>query len=299
VRLVDFIFAARPMLLLPVWSIFLIACKFSYGQTPFDIRVLMSIIAVSLAAVGAYFVNQIYDYHSDLINKKLGFLQRGLISRSEMTAASISVFLLALITGFAAGYITGLIVIVLIVLGFVYSAPPFRLKDRPVWGGLVNAVGYGILLPPAVPGYMERLTMSGAGLSVYFFLAVLAVYLLTVIPDREGDRAVGKRTIAVLFSDRPVILMASAMLCATILVAYAFGHRDLLIVSIVSACLLLVALISPGTRIVLLACKMPILLLTILAGVYYPTYLIFVLVLVFLTRVYYRKRFGMRYPRFA
>ncbi|UCD93647.1 MAG: UbiA family prenyltransferase, partial [Candidatus Zixiibacteriota bacterium] len=101
-RLADFIFAARPMLLLPVWSIYLIACKFSYGQARFDARALMSLIAVSLVAVGAYFINQIYDYQTDLINKKLGFLQRGLISRSEMTAAYISVSLVGLIAGFAA-----------------------------------------------------------------------------------------------------------------------------------------------------------------------------------------------------
>ena len=84
-RLADFIFAARPMLLLPVWSIYLIASKFSYQHAPFDWKASLSIIAVSLAAVGAYFVNQIYDYHTDLINKKLGFLQRGLLATNLQT----------------------------------------------------------------------------------------------------------------------------------------------------------------------------------------------------------------------
>jgi 4-hydroxybenzoate polyprenyltransferase len=297
VKLIDFIFAARPMLLLPVWSVYLIACRFHYGGTQLDVGALMLLIAVSLVAVGAYFVNQIHDYQSDLMNKKLGFLQRGLINKSEMTAAYISVSSVGLILGLATDLRAGAVVIGLLLLGLFYSVPPFRLKDRPFWGGLANALGYGFLLPLAVPGYTMHLSASKASLPVYFFFAVLATYFLTVIPDREGDKKAGKRTIAALLSDRLVILTASAVLCLTLYVSYAFGHRDLLIVSLASVCLFLTALVAPGAKVILFACKMPILLLSILAGLYYPTYLIFMLVLLFSTRLYYRRRFGMRYPR--
>jgi len=36
---------------------------------------------------------------------------------------------------------------------------------------------------------------------------------------------------------------------------------------------------------------------SLLAGYFYPIYLIFIVVLIVLTRLYYKKRFGMVYPK--
>jgi hypothetical protein len=45
------------------------------------------------------------------------------------------------------------------------------------------------------------------------------------------------------------------------------------------------------------AAKLPLLLLTLLAGFFYPGYFLFVVALLFGTRIYYRRRFHIAYPR--
>lgn len=296
-KVIDFIFAARPMLLLPVWSVYLITCGYVNGRQPMEFDTLVTLIGVTLVYIGAYFVNHIYDFESDSINKKLGYLQEGLIQRSEMMAGYVSVSTIGLAIVFAVSRKAGVILLPMILLGFMYSVPPFRLKDRPIWGLIANGMAYGLLLPLIVPGYLDLIELPRLYILAYFFLTVSAGYLLTIIPDREGDRKTGKITLAVLLPDKPIILLAITLLILSLGSAYALGHYFLALVSLVSIVLFLVAFVIGKETVILFACKVPIFLMSILAGYYYPAYLIFILVLLLLTRLYYRKRFGIAYPR--
>ena len=49
-------------------------------------------------------------------------------------------------------------------------------------------------------------------------------------------------------------------------------------------------------QLVLLAAKLPVLLLTLLAGCYYPIYPAFIVALKIVYRIYYWRRFGVVYP---
>ena len=66
-KLIDFIFAARPMLLLPVWSLYLISFAFYKTNQQFDVADYIIMAGLTLLFAGAYYINQIYDYQSDLI----------------------------------------------------------------------------------------------------------------------------------------------------------------------------------------------------------------------------------------
>jgi len=295
VRILDYIFAARPMLHLPIWSIFLVSHQYLHGE--FSWRTFLVLGGLSLIGSGAYYINQVYDYESDRLNRKLGFLQKGLLGRRELQIAGLVLSLAALIIG-AMLSITTLIVFVLLFVGALgYSMPPLRLKDRPLAGLLVNAVGYGILVPSAVPGLLTHLDRMDVLLAAYFFITVTAGFLLTVIPDREGDAGTGKRTVATLLSDRTIIVLALILLAVSIPVSFLLIHHLLVLVSTIGFGLCLFAVISPEPSHVLLACKVPILLLSVLAGYYYPGYLIFLVVLLIATRIYYQQRFGISYPR--
>jgi 4-hydroxybenzoate polyprenyltransferase len=295
VKIIDFFFAARPMLLLPVWSIFLITYKAHNSGEPnmIDFSVLL---AVSFIFAGAYYINQIFDYESDLINKKLGFLQRGMISRKEMWTAYIGLSLISLLTAFIIGYLIGLLMVLVFLLGFAYSAPPMRFKDRPITGLLTNSIAYGLLLPLVVIAIEKRITTGDFMLPLYFFMAVSAGYLLTIIPDREGDMKSGKITLAAILPDIYLMLIALLLLYLSLMTALKIEHFYLAVISAVSIVLFLTAIIFRKIKFILFACKMPILLMSLLAGYYYPAYLIFILVLLVLTRLYYRLRFGIKYP---
>ncbi len=185
--MVDLIFAARPMLLLPVWSIFLVTYHFLNPTADFDSRAFATLTGISLIMAGSHYINQIYDFSSDLINQKVGFLQSGLLTKSEIVAAYLSTSLIGLVIAMLLSPKLLAIAIIIALMGYFYSAPPMRLKDRPLWGLLANGAGYGIILPLTVPFAANFSYKSVAALMLYFFTTVSAIYLLTIIIDREGD----------------------------------------------------------------------------------------------------------------
>jgi len=297
----DLFFAARPMLHIPVWSTYLV-CLHYHNQLSGE-RLgwwdLLMLLCLSLMTAGSYWWNQVYDFESDQANNKLGFLQRGLLTRTELTAA----FLICSLLGLAVTPLYSVLVFAIFAqaffLSFAYSAPPLRLKDRPLWGLFANAWGVGFLVPLCV---MPELTVHNAGLlgwdnPGYFFLAVASIYLLTTVPDRAGDELAGKRTIAVVFGSRVVLIVALALALLSALVAYRSGFILLCRLSLMSGLLAVAALAFRSERVTLVAAKTPILLLALLSGYFYPEYLLFIIVLIAATRIYYARRFKMSYPR--
>jgi len=297
VKIIDFIFASRPMLLLPVWSIYLVVNYHVASGEYADIDYMIVLTAVTLIVVGGYFLNQVYDKDTDRINNKLGFLQKRMISEREMLSVYLSTSVIGLGLGYFASFRAGLILVIDVLLLLSYSVPPLKLKDRPIGGLLSNAFGYGLLLALIVPGSLRDGNTIRYYLAGYFMLTVSASYLLTIIPDREGDRKAGKRTLAVILTDKLLLAIGSVLLLASSLLAYLCDLPYLAIIGALSATLYLLSLYFSRPGMILFTCKFPILLITLLAGYYYPTYLFFIIVVIVFTRLYYKKRFGIKYPR--
>jgi 4-hydroxybenzoate polyprenyltransferase len=303
VKSADLFFAARPMLHIPVWSIYLVSLHshHQFSGERFGWTNLFMMVCLSLMAAGSYWWNQVHDYESDLANRKLGFLQKSLLSRGELGSAFLISSVLALaVTPFYSVLIFAIFTQAFF-LSFAYSAPPLRLKDRAWWGFFANAWGIGFMVPFCV---MPELTVHNAGLlgwdnPSYFFLAVGAIYILTTIPDRVGDKLSGKRTIAVILGVTRAKLLALAVILLSAVVAYRSEFPLLVLLSLISAATIVASLVVRRQQATLAAAKAPILLLTILAGYYYPVYLLFIIVLVVVTRVYYAQRFNMTYPRIS
>ncbi|MFH2037623.1 MAG: prenyltransferase [Candidatus Zixiibacteriota bacterium] len=297
VKVIDMLFAARPMLLLPLWSIYIIVFSIINENDQFNRPSYIILAGLTLLTAGAYFLNQIYDYKTDLINNKLSFLQTGKISINEMMAAYISVSVLGIIAGFIVATVSGIIFVIVWLIGYLYSAPPFRFKDRPIPGLLANAIGYGTVVPLTVPNFWEGTFDIRFYLAVYMTFMVASAYLVTLIPDREGDLQAGKRTLAVKLSDRMLLFIGMVLLARTIFLGFDLNNVFLIILSSTALLLFLTAFIFKKGGLILLACKLPILLMTLVAGYYNAVYLVFIIVLLIMTRVYYKKRFGLIYPR--
>ncbi len=302
-KIVDLFFAARPLLHLPIWSVYLVALHYhlQLSGRAFHWWHLAAPVGVSLLAAGAYYINQIYDCESDRINQKLGFLQGRMITPNQMWLMAF----VCLITPLPLAYVYSKpifwIFVQLLLFAFVYSMPPLRLKDRPLGGLLANSYCFGFLISLTI---MPDLNVHNAGLlgwdlPFYFLLAVGSVHIMTTLPDREGDRLTGKRTLAVAFGPNLSRLAALLLMAASAIVAWRSGFALPTYISIFSAWWIVVAMLLRNGRLDLLAAKLPILLLTILAGYFYPFYLLFIVALIFACRVYYFKRFGIIYPRLA
>ncbi len=299
-KFLDFIFAARPLLHLPVWSVYLITL-YHHRPIPDSFRIVDFVLlaGLSLLFAGAFFLNQIYDYDSDLKNNKLGFLQQNLISISQMRLAFWAVSGVGLLGGlFVSLEVLGFLAL-LFVLSYMYSAPPARLKDRPLWGFYANAVAIGFLVSvAAVPeALMSLKIVTSWYLPVYFTLTVGAIYIVTTIPDMEGDAAISKNTIAVKIGPKASLLIASVLLALAIPTGYIAGETLLAGLAAMATLLSLMAMASGAEKVILAAAKVPLLLLTILAGFHYPFYFVFVVALILVTRIYYKLRFGKIYPR--
>lgn len=291
------------MLLLPVWSIYLVALHFHHGLagTMFSWEDLAVMAGLTLLIAGAYYVNQIYDGDTDMANQKVLFLQYRLVDENTLLKLFIifSVVPAAIVVMFSKTLF--FIYVQIFALGYIYSAPPFKLKDRAISGLLVNSYAFGFLIPVSV---MPNINQHNAGLlgwdnPFYFFLAVMGVHILTTLPDVAGDKAAGKRTIGVVFPQKISILLSLFAFAGAALVALKSGFTVLVIIAGLSALVTLAGLLFPNDRLVLLAGKLPIFLLTLLAGYFYPPYLLFVVALIFVTRAYYKRRFKITYPKLA
>ncbi|HUV31587.1 MAG TPA: UbiA family prenyltransferase [Acidobacteriota bacterium] len=302
-KILDWFFAARPLLHVPVWSVFLVGLHYHHqlsGGTfqPVD---LLLMVSLSLLFAAAFYVNQVFDRESDRINRKGGFLESGLISERAMMASYPLLSILALASTLLLSAVTLVIFLQIVVLALIYSAPPVRLKDRPAGGLFANAYAHGFLVSLAV---MPEMTMHNAGLlgwdnPFYFALAVGAVYILTTIPDEKGDRLTGKRTLAVIFGRTGSLVASLVLMLASAYVARESGFFLLFSLSAFAAVTIVAALVWRTLAAVRLAAKLPLLLLTALAGFWYPGYFVFIVALLVGTRIYYKKRFGVVYPKVA
>lgn len=300
-KILDYIFATRPLLHLPLWSVYLVSLH--YHQEPsgehFNLNNLFMLCALSLMGAAAYYINQIYDFDSDKLNKKLGFLQKGMLSVKELKIAYIVLSLLSLCVSLWFSWAMLVVFLQLFILGYFYSVPPMRLKDRPISGFLANSYGYGFLVPLTV---MPEINISRLGsydwiISFYFFLTIGAIYILTTLPDRRGDEATGKRTLGVVLPRISTLLLAFLLMALSVYVAFYAHFHLLMYLSLLTALLILLSIFINSPSFDLLIIKLPILLLTILAGYFYWGYMVFIIALLIANRIYYRKRLGIVYPK--
>lgn len=302
-KLLDLIFAARPMLLLPLWTVYLISLHYhqEISERAITWRHLVVILTLSLAVAGACYLNQVFDIDTDRVNKKLGFIQRGMLSEKSLVIGYIVLSLLSVIVTALVAMPLLMIVLQIVFLAWAYSAPPLRLKDRAFWGIFANAYVFGFLV---VLSIMPDLSVHTLGLlgwdnPFYFFCAVASITILTMITDREGDLAAGKRTVAVVLGARKSLILAFLLMALAAYVALRSNFPLLFYAATIAELMILAAVVLFSRPVVLLATRLPILMMTLLAGYFYPLYIVFLVALFFVTRVYYRRRFGIIYPSLA
>ncbi|MEZ5358924.1 MAG: UbiA family prenyltransferase [Candidatus Zixiibacteriota bacterium] len=289
------------MLLIPVWTVYLHATAHIYHHNrislEFSTGEAINIGVLTLVFIGTYVVNQIFDIESDRINRKLFFLPDKIISLNAAWVYYAIVSASGIVLAVLSTIQTGLTASIIVTLGLLYSIPGIRLKDRPVAGLIANAIAYGFLVP-AIHG-LSSIALEAWSAVLPYMLAIATGYILTTIPDQEGDHATEKRTVAVLLGPKKTLQLALLVAILTIAAALFAHNLDMIIVSGVTAILIIIQMYRGNTRQLLFICKFPILLLTVAAGLYFPFYLLFLLLTTIGTRAYYKKRFGIVYPKLS
>lgn len=158
-----------------------------------------------------YGVNDIYDYESDKKNERKGegktqgdilepekhdlVMKGSIIASIMLIALSLSTKNLVNILGMA----------FMILWAFTYSAPPLRLKERPIIDSLSNGLGYAIV--PIAIGFSFGAPITKIPESVFWAgFTVASMHTAFAVMDYRPDKKAGVNTIAVRFGQKKTIL---------------------------------------------------------------------------------------------
>lgn len=210
-KYLDHFFLLRPVLMPPVWTILLLGHHRSSQLSGNNHLPGLVLLLITFLVGAVYILNQIYDIESDRSNRKLFFLAQGYISTKSAFYEMVLLNLAAIVPAFIISWQLGILFVMGMAFGFLYSTPPINLKNRPFGGLTINALAHGNLA--FLIGWCMNSTLSLRALyfSLPYMLAVGAIYLNTTIPDMEGDKNVGKLTLSVKWGKGKTMILSSIL----------------------------------------------------------------------------------------
>jgi len=301
--LADRFFLLRPLVIVPAITFFLLG----YAEALLRGRVAwpgyprlnypwLGLVSYALLMASVYVTNQIHDAESDRANEKLFLIPRGMVSKREAWGIAAALMVLGLAGSARYGQTTMLLFALSFMLGVAYSIPPVALKRVFPYDLIANAVGYGTLAfvsgwsVAAGPG-LKAIAVSGP-----FALCVGAVFTLTAIHDRKGDERSGYRTTGVALGVERGPLLALVLIVAAIPLSFLVDNRFALAGAAVSLPFFIYAHVKGGEQPVKIAYRASSAVFVLMVGIALPYFLLIVLALMALARLYYSLRFSLDYP---
>lgn len=249
--------------------------------------------AFALLMGASFIINQIQDIETDRLNRKLFFFADGhLTVRSGWIAVSIelSIGLLILYLTSPDHFILGLLFF--FITGILYNLKPVPLKNTVIGGAIAN------LLMGVIAAMMGETTIHVMDMIAILWLSTInfCVFVWTTLPDTNGDRDSGKRTIGTALGARGSFL-STFILSAGVLammIAYGWIRPMALVLLSLTGLFSIAGFIRPNH--VVMFIKTLLLLMALVAVTFYPFYLLLIIAAFFITRWFYQYRFGMTYP---
>jgi len=301
---IDAIFLARPVLWIPVWGF----CALGYCRAlTADYGVLQHgagrgqfvwMFVFSMAVGSVYVLNQIADFHVDSLNKGFPLLVRG---RIGLKTAYVSALF------FAAASIIGAALLrpsfaffsaAALALGIIYSFKPAYLSGRPITDFCANALGYGGI------AFGAGWTLAGRTVVHPSFITASAPYVLlmaggsicSTLPDYDGDKALGKKTTAVVFGKTRALALATVLIIAACGAALLSGDTAALVSGGAALVVLIAYRISPNETLMEATYKVGGAFMMLVASAMFPVIIIPSLTVLLATLLYFRLRHGVSYP---
>jgi 4-hydroxybenzoate polyprenyltransferase len=217
------------------------------------IQIVLLTFPMNLVGCG---LNDIYDYESDRRSSRRRAVW-GAVVRNEdrplVYRASLAVMpIIVLGACLTRNWDNIAATVSLLLVAWLYSVPPLRLKERPLLDSLANGFGYFLL--PFTMGYCLNANPREMPLKFYLLaLCVCGVHALATTADFDADRAAGHRTIAVAFGRRAAAAIAFVAFSLTFLFADFHGTAVRVYIAVCAIATLAAALI-PRDRVIAVAC---------------------------------------------
>jgi homogentisate phytyltransferase / homogentisate geranylgeranyltransferase len=250
-----------------VTTLWLLATQPGVGAVASDGRGATAAAHLVLALVGALAtnvyivgVNQLTDLDIDRINKPYLPLAAGTLTLRQGRLVVGGSLALALLAGVVAGPFLLAAFAVGVAVGSAYSLRPLRLKRFPFWAAASVSFVRGVVVNVLVYLHFAAALGGRAVLPVRIALlaAVVIVFGLVIawfkdVPDMEGDRRFGIRTLTLRLGPRRVLAVGLAALAAAhgfVAIAAVVGIPGLQpVVLAVGAVLLTAASVAAARRI--------------------------------------------------
>jgi 4-hydroxybenzoate polyprenyltransferase len=201
-------------------------------------------------------LNDIFDYESDRRSPRRRLVWGAVVgreNRSLVWRACLAMMPLVLFSGAATrDWDNFVAVVALVLVAWLYSVPPARLKERPPLDSVANGLGYFLL--PLVMGYSLGADPRTMPLRYYLLaLSVCGVHALATAADYDADKAAGHRTLATVYGKRSAAALALAAFLITLLAGDFYGAAVRIYLAVCVFMTLLCTLL-PNNRMVATAC---------------------------------------------
>ncbi len=251
-------------------------------------------LPIFLLCASVFIINQIYDKDADKKGKKHLPIAEGLISVRLAWIVYYIVSIIAAAIAFAHGILPGILVIVGIGLGLLYSLPQVSLKDKPWAGLLLNGLGHGYLVYLIGFLWSTPIAWKPFVTGIPFIFAYAGVYLFTTIPDMNQDKVFGKRTFAVVFGQRKAAGLALGLILLTTGIGILFEQPALFLTGLFSLPFYIYSFLKGHGH--NNAAMTSVILLTIFASFYYFWPFPLAVVVAAIVWFHNRMRYGVSYP---
>jgi chlorophyll/bacteriochlorophyll a synthase len=167
------------------------------------------LLAGPLVCGASQVVNDWYDRNVDAINEPGRPIPSGRMPGQSGLFLAIGWTILSLLVGTVLGTWGFLATVVGLVLAWLYSAPPIRLKQNGWWGNSAVALSY-----EGLPWFTGAAVMTASApdlrvilLAVLYSLGAHGIMTINDFKSLEGDRQLGVRTLPVQHGERGAALL--------------------------------------------------------------------------------------------
>ena len=210
-------------------AFFLMGSVSSGGTTITPLFILQVLLLSFPFCIAGYGLNDIYDYESDKLNPRKGLIEGIKLEpeyHSFVKNVSFFVILLLLLSSFLTLNLSNIFGMTLLgFLGFFYSAPPLRFKEKPPLDSFVNGIIY--FFAPFLLGFsFSSSIFFNAGTNVLIGVCLMTAMVMgfhaySTIMDYSIDKKIGVKTFATIFGKRSASFFALLVSILTLFFANA------------------------------------------------------------------------------
>jgi len=195
------------------------------GQMKFTIAHLgeFALLALLFGPLGTGFsqsVNDYYDRDLDRINEPTRPIPSGRLSEKEALWNWVIVAIIVLlVSGFFAHYLGGmrggmifLLSVFGLIMGYIYSAPPFKLKNNVLLSAPAVGISYSLITWIAGNLLYADLRSEVVWMAVINAFIAVGLIFLNDFKAIEGDRAQGLKSLPVMIGIRGTYLVAFSLI---------------------------------------------------------------------------------------